>query len=357
MRFDRAKFFDGFRPWFHQHGGELRDDHVKNLEFLLTKFEASEWFFEDVRRVAYATATMHVETFVPKTGQRYEPVTEVGPRSYFNKYELKFNPRKAKQLGNTQVGDGFLFRGRGYVQITGRDNYIKFGIVDTPDKALDPDFAFHILEQGMRYGLFTRISLNHYINADGCDYENARRVINGTNRAAEIAGYAIDLEQILTDSAADPAVSLTDEGAALPKDASDDTANVPPSVDPPPANPGDVVVEKETNIGFFAGIKLKLASWFATLGGLTGLQGYKEQVDGLGVPGAVIKYVLAVAIAAFILWLIYEGAMHLWRLIAKRMLTTSLVAANATPTNVVTVACPEDLAKYQAAGYTVVTRQ
>jgi putative chitinase len=37
------------------------------------------------------------------------------------------NPRKAKQLGNTQPGDGYRFRGGGFLQTTGRDNYRRMG--------------------------------------------------------------------------------------------------------------------------------------------------------------------------------------------------------------------------------------
>ena len=45
---------------------------------------------------------------------------KIANRVYFDKY------RKYK-MGNTNEGDGWLFRGRGLKQLTGRENYTKFG--------------------------------------------------------------------------------------------------------------------------------------------------------------------------------------------------------------------------------------
>jgi hypothetical protein len=54
------------------------------------------------------------------------------------------------------------------------------------------------MSHGMRHGTFTGKKLADYINATGCDYRNARRIINGVDQAALIAGYATALEGILT---------------------------------------------------------------------------------------------------------------------------------------------------------------
>ena len=42
---------------------------------------------------------------------------------YFREYEQGY---KAKQLGNTQEGDGAKYRGAGAIQVTGRDAYTRF---------------------------------------------------------------------------------------------------------------------------------------------------------------------------------------------------------------------------------------
>ena len=50
---------------------------------------------------------------------------------------------------------------------------------------------------GMRKGLFTGKKLGDYIGASGCDYKNARRIINGVDQAGADCGYATTIEGIL----------------------------------------------------------------------------------------------------------------------------------------------------------------
>lgn len=124
--------------------------------------------------------------------------------SHFGRFMLELADGTAMEgrvdLGNTQPGDGPRFKGRGFVQITGRRNYTdwsrKLGIdlVSRPEKAASPDIAVIILVRGMRDASFTGVGLNDFI---GHDLFNARRIINGLDRADHIARIAESYLQAL----------------------------------------------------------------------------------------------------------------------------------------------------------------
>lgn len=101
-----------------------------------------------------------------------------------------------RDLGNTQSGDGVRYKGRGYVQITGRTNYrdwskrLGIDLVGNPNAAKDPATAAKILVGGMRMGTFTGKKLEDYINGSKTDFVGARRIVNGTNKASTFAQTA-----------------------------------------------------------------------------------------------------------------------------------------------------------------------
>lgn len=166
--------------------------NLRRLAGLLSADDA----MTDQRWRAYALATARTEA-----GVDFAIRSERGPQEYFNKYEP--GTRLGVRLGNTQSGDGYRYRGRGYVQITGRANYAKFSplvgadLIDNPDAALAEDIAYRVLSIGMTRGLFTGKRLAQYLHAGATDYIGARRIINGQDKAVQIAADADRFQRIL----------------------------------------------------------------------------------------------------------------------------------------------------------------
>jgi hypothetical protein len=93
--------------------------------------------------------------------------------------------------------------GRGFVQLTWERNYIKAGkelgldLTTDPDVVMEPDVSVQILVIGSREGWFTGKRLDDYITLKASNYRGARRVINGTDKAAAIAEIAREYEETL----------------------------------------------------------------------------------------------------------------------------------------------------------------
>ena len=194
--FDRKKFFDGYRDRF----GALTQNLVDALEFLLGQVEQDDRFTgtdTDRRQLAYCFATFKWET-----AHTFRPIDEYGAPDYFNS---RYGPqtKAGKTLGNTKKGDGNSFHGRGYVQLTGRANYTRakeltgVDLLADPDQAKDPALAYEIAIQGMHDGWFTGKKLRDFISDGTCDYENARTIINGHDKAQTIADIARRLSEVL----------------------------------------------------------------------------------------------------------------------------------------------------------------
>ncbi|MCH4894017.1 hypothetical protein GO308_12915 [Sphingomonas sp. SFZ2018-12] len=184
-----AAFFNRAR----QLTGSLDQVQVDTINALLAS--AAHW---SVAWLAYGLATAWHEA-------RLRPIREKGGDKYLAKYDTG---RLAQQLGNTPEadGDGIRYAGRGLVQITGRANYARAGeflgidLLAEPDRALEPDVAVRILIWGMETGAFTAKSLATYLpNRLGTlgEFTAARRIINGTDKAALIADHAIKFQDAL----------------------------------------------------------------------------------------------------------------------------------------------------------------
>jgi predicted chitinase len=134
-----------------------------------------------------------------ETAATFQPLLERGGSAYFIK-RYWTNSAVAKNLGNMSSSDAVKYAGRGYVQITGRDNYTRIGaklglnLEAEPDLAFGPTVALAILVQGCLHGWFTGLG---FIKIDAKFKQpdavrQYRKIINGMDKEALIFGYYQD---------------------------------------------------------------------------------------------------------------------------------------------------------------------
>ena len=201
-------------------GSSLTQQQRTGLTTLLQKI-SGDGDVTDLRWAAYMLATVKLET-----AHTFTPIAEYGcndantpvctpvtlkngqvvSRSYGNPVpcpNLSLKPPLPCPNGKQT----HTYYGRGYVQITHKNNYKnlsqKIGLGDqlvhAPERALDPEVAYSIMSVGMRQGLFTGEKLSDYINNALCDYKNARKIINpgDTGTYDMIAKYAEKFQAML----------------------------------------------------------------------------------------------------------------------------------------------------------------
>jgi putative chitinase len=186
MPYDRKFFFDNVRASLFN--GTLTQSQVDGMNYLL---EVWEWGFEannpndGTMWLAYALATFYHET-----AYTMQPIEEYGRGS-------------GKSYGKPAGPYGQCYYGRGFVQLTWEDNYKngqkflmdRYGkdcqIYPIANNALDAETSALVSYDGMVYGWFTGVGLPKYLSkAKGIeDPVNARRIVNGTDKASTIAGY------------------------------------------------------------------------------------------------------------------------------------------------------------------------
>jgi putative chitinase len=175
---DPAKFFAAIRSIT----GGLDQVQVDTINRLLAA--ASHW---SIGWLAYGLATAWHEA-------RMKPIEEWG---------------KGKGRPYSQPGKyGQSQHGRGLVQLTWDKNYewadkalgLGGSLLKDFNRALEPEIATAILVKGMEEGAFTGKRLGNYIapgKGSPAQFANARRIINGTDKADLIAGHAVGFQDAL----------------------------------------------------------------------------------------------------------------------------------------------------------------
>lgn len=192
---------------------------MDSINIILSYFEELKIHGKPLEKMAYMFATIRHEVgadMVPiqeNLNYSAQRLVKVWPSRFPSiRYATEYanNPNKLAdrvydgRLGNGK-GEGYKYRGRGYIQLTGRVNYEKFAkltnldLINDPDLALYPEAGIFILSLGMDKGLFTGKKLRDYINTKKIDYYNARSIVNSDKGRVgnKIAKDANKFEKIL----------------------------------------------------------------------------------------------------------------------------------------------------------------
>lgn len=203
---DEGSFYDWLRS-NSMLGPTISPTEFKGCDAITRAAAQAKW---PLAYTAYALGTAYLET-----AHQMIPVREAfwlsasAAAAYFHRmYDPDGQrPDVAKRLGNTQKGDGARYCGRGYPQLTGRANYAKASealgvdLVASPERALEPAIAAQVMIWGMSTGGFTGRKLADYLPAEGPatleQFVPARRIINGTDRAGDVGGFALNFQKAL----------------------------------------------------------------------------------------------------------------------------------------------------------------
>jgi putative chitinase len=185
---NRAAFYRTIRaPLFN---GSLKQKQVEGINVILDYWDRSQ--LTDLRWLGYMLGTTYHET-----ARTMQPIEEYGKGKGY-KYGKNI---KRSGVAYDFYAYPFYYYGRGFVQLTWFENYETMGrlinrpLLLHPELALQADVAAEIMFEGMTkgnsmFGDFTGKSLEMYFNDKKADWINARRIINGLDKAEAIAKYS-----------------------------------------------------------------------------------------------------------------------------------------------------------------------
>lgn len=200
---NRAAFFSAIRPFM---GGRITPVQVMVIEEILD--QAADLSAE---HLAYILATGWGEAKLTPARENMNYTAKRIRQVWPNRPEAVQFAGKPRELANSVYGgrlgnrvgtdDGWLYRGGGVDQLTGRDNYRKIGIETRPDAILDPKFAAKSIVHGMTTGRYTGKKLADFGDGPAFDARRARAIVNGdvaANGAKYAAHYTAFLDALET---------------------------------------------------------------------------------------------------------------------------------------------------------------
>jgi len=193
MAYDEARFFASVRISIF--GGRLRAPQLAGTKTVIAGFEKA-LPGGDRRWLAYMLATAFHETAA--TMQPVRETLAASDAEAIVRLDRAFAAGRLPMVRKPYWrldAEGKSWLGRGFVQLTYRRNYDAMSaltgidLVKRPERALEADVATAILIHGMVAGSFTGRSLADFFSGEDEDWDGARAIINGSDRARLIGSY------------------------------------------------------------------------------------------------------------------------------------------------------------------------
>jgi len=158
-----------------------RSNIEKNLPYVLNSLEKFDIADKEMILMALATIRAETESFQPISEYKSKYNTSPGSDHPYDKYDNRAD------IGNQGPPDGDMYKGRGYIQLTGRYNYqdmsdyLEIDLINDPERANEPEIAADILA----LFLLNRQDKIRRALAEG-DLAKARKFVNGGRHGLEV---------------------------------------------------------------------------------------------------------------------------------------------------------------------------